>query len=134
MGEDESQIQRVLGSYCQLCDDGRFDVWADLFTEDGRLVFPGREAEGRDAIRSLMETVQSSGSRGKHMTANTLIDVDGVSASSSSDYRVVRPEDGRLAVVAAGRYHDRLARSGGRWRFTERVITMLGDPVGARDG
>jgi hypothetical protein len=31
--------------------------------------------------------------------------------------------------VLAGRYEDRFARVGGRWRFTERVVTpeLLGD-------
>ena len=48
----------------------------------------------------------------------------------TTDYLFVRPGADGLAIVAAGRYHDRLVRQGTRWRFTERTITMLGDESG----
>ena len=134
VGEDEHQIHRTLGAYCQHYDDGRFDEWADLFTDAAAFEFPGRRARGREAIRSLMETVHAAGPGGKHMTANTLVDVDGDSASATTDYLFVQPEGGGLAIVAAGRYHDRLVRSDGRWRFAERVITMVGDEGDAGGG
>ena len=51
MGEDEDQIRRTLSEYSQRCDDGRFDEWADLFTEDARFVLSGQVTEGRDSIR-----------------------------------------------------------------------------------
>ena len=62
--EDEDQIRRTLAEYCQLLDDGRFDQWADLFTEDARLVLLGQVTTGRDAIRDYMMGVQPDGSRG----------------------------------------------------------------------
>ena len=134
MGEDESQISWTLGAYSQRCDDGRFDEWADLFTEDARLVFPGQVAEGRDAIRALMETVQSAGARGKHITANSLVAIDGDTATATTDYLFVRPDAGRLAIIAAGRYQGTLVRQGLGWRFRERTITILGTADGGSDG
>ena len=54
VGEDEDQIRRTLAEYSQRCDDGRFDEWADLFTEDARFVLSGQVTEGRDSIRNMM--------------------------------------------------------------------------------
>ena len=134
MREDEDQIRRTLGEYSQRCDDGRFDEWADLFTEDARLVLSGQVTKGRDTIRQYMMTVQSANSRGMHITANSLVDVDGDSATATTDYMFVRPTAQGLAIIAAGRYYDQLVRDGMQWRFREREITMLTTPIRTSDG
>lgn len=134
MTGDRDQIGRTLAEYCQLLDDGRFDQWADLFTEDARLVLLGRVTTGRHAIRDYMMGVQSEGSRGLHMTANILVDADGDTATATTDYMFVRPSGGGLAIIAAGHYYDRLVRGGTRWRFSEREITLLAAPETSADG
>ena len=91
MTEDQDQIRRTLAEYCQLLDDGQFDQWADLFTEDARLVLLGKVTTGRDAIRDYMMGVQPDGSRGLHMTANSVVDADGDSATATTDYMFLRP-------------------------------------------
>lgn len=128
MGEDEDQIMRTFGQYSQWCDDGRFDEWAELFTEDASFVVSGSVTRGRDAIREYMQAVLPAESRGKHVTTNSLIDVDGDTATAATDYLFVRPTAQGPAIVAAGRYDDRLVRDGTRWRFRERTITMLSVP------
>ncbi len=135
MGEDEDQIRRTLGAYSQRCDDGRFDEWSDLFTEDARMCVGGQVTEGRQAIRAAMAAMQPDGARGKHITANSLIDVDvdGDTATAATDYVFVRRGPDGLAIVAAGRYHDRLVRQGSQWRFSDRTVTQLGDGAGAPD-
>lgn len=129
MSDDVEQIRRTLGEYSRLCDDGRFDEFADLFTADARLLMLGEEIEGNDAIAATMASVQPDGARGLHMTANPLVDIDGAEATATTDYLFVRPAVDGLAVVAAGRYYDRLRRDEDRWRFSERRITLMG-----RDG
>jgi uncharacterized protein (TIGR02246 family) len=125
VGEDEQQIRRTLSEYSQRCDDGRFDEWSDLFTDDARFVLMGEVTEGRDAIRDYMMTVQAEGRRGMHVTTNSLIDVDGDGATATTDYLFVRPTAEGLGVIAAGRYIDQLVRDDGRWRFQVREITLL---------
>lgn len=134
MRDDEDRIRSTLSEYSQRCDDGRFEEWAALFTEDARFVMAGNVTEGRDAIRKYMEKVQPPGSRGKHVTTNSLIDVDGDTATAATDYLFVRPTDGGIAIIAAGRYYDRLVRDGTEWRFHEREITMVGDPPRTSNG
>jgi uncharacterized protein (TIGR02246 family) len=132
--EDEDAIRRTLGEYSQHCDDGRFDEWADLFTSDARLVLAGTVTEGRDAIKEYMTTVQAAGRRGMHVTTNSLVDVDGDTATATTDYLFVRPTTEGLAIIAAGRYYDTLVRDRMRWRFQERSITMLPAATGGSDG
>lgn len=134
MGNDEDQIRRTLGEYSQCCDDGRFQEWSDLFAEDARLILAGQTTEGRGAIRALMEAIQPEGARGRHITSHSLVDVDGDTATASTDYLFVRPTPDGLTLVATGRYHDQLIRDGSRWRFRQRAISLLGPPAGDADG
>jgi uncharacterized protein (TIGR02246 family) len=126
LGDDEDQVRRTLSRYCQYLDDGDFDRWIELFSDDAVLHFAGRSSEGRAAIRAFMETVQPPEGRGKHITANSLVDVDGDGATARTDYLFVHPTAGGLVPVATGRYHDELVRDGDRWRFRQRRITLLG--------
>jgi len=128
VGEDEDRIRRTLSEYSQRCDDGRYDEWSQLFTEDARFVVSGTEARGRPAIRDLMTRMLPPGQGGKHITSNTLVDIDGDTATSTTDYLFVRPTGAGPTIVAAGRYHDQLARDGVDWKFRLRSITMLDDP------
>jgi uncharacterized protein (TIGR02246 family) len=125
VGDDEDQVTRTLARYCQYLDDGDFDRWVELFTEDARLLFAGLTSEGRPDIRAFMEQVQPPEGRGKHITANALVDVDGDSASAHTDYLFLRPTAEGLVPVATGRYHDELVRDGEGWRFRRREITLL---------
>ncbi|HUY66341.1 MAG TPA: nuclear transport factor 2 family protein [Acidimicrobiales bacterium] len=134
MGEDEDQVRRTIAAYSQHCDDGRFDQWSELFVDDAHLVVAGRANEGRGDIRRYMESVQPPEARGKHITANSLVEVDGDTAVAHTDYLFVRAGAGGLTLVATGRYHDQLVRDGSRWRFRRREITLLGLPDGSAGG
>jgi uncharacterized protein (TIGR02246 family) len=134
VGEDEDRIRRTISEYSQRCDDGRFQEWSELFTEDGRFVVAGNATQGREPIRQMMAAMLPPGSRGKHITSNTIVDIDGDRAASTTDYLFVRPAPTGPVIVAAGRYRDRLVRDGTSWRFEERSITMLAETEGTADG
>lgn len=132
--EDDQHIRRTLAQYSQWCDDGRFDEWEQLFTDDARLVFADQTTVGRPAIREYMERVQAPAARGKHLIANSLVDVDGDTASAVTDYLFIRASKDGLAMVASGRYYDELVREGSQWRFRRRLITLLAPPDPGSDG
>lgn len=122
----EEQIRRTLARYCSLCDDGRFEEWSDLFTDDARFHVMGRTSEGRDAIRAFIEKGQTPELRGKHVIALPLIIQDGFggTAHAWTDFVFVNQQ---FEVSSAGRYHDRLVRGGDdRWRFLLREIVFMG--------
>ena len=122
-------IRRTLAQYCQLCDDGRFDEWIDLFTVDARFEVMGRSYEGRDAIKAFMEVGQSPERRGRHMIGEPVVvmDVDGAGSAAHAwtDYVFI---DKDRTITSIGRYHDELVlHTGDRWRFALREIVFQGD-------
>jgi uncharacterized protein (TIGR02246 family) len=130
---DHEQIRRLLADYCHACDDGDFDLFADLFTEGATFTVMGDTHRGRAAIRAFMEAAQPPERRGKHIISEPAIalDGDGASAHCRTDYAFVgRGSDARsLAVTSTGRYVDRLERGPDRrWRLADRRIVFLGDP------
>jgi 3-phenylpropionate/cinnamic acid dioxygenase small subunit len=125
----EESIRRTLALYCQLCDDGRFDEWAELYTDDAELHVMGSVYRGRADIRAFIEKGQPPERRGKHVCANSVIDLDdrGATATAVTDYVFVARTGAGLAITSTGRYHDRLVADDGRWRFSRREIVFLGD-------
>jgi 3-phenylpropionate/cinnamic acid dioxygenase small subunit len=124
---DEEGIRRTLALYCQLCDDGRFDEWEQLYTEDAVFKVMGAVHQGREAIKGFISEAQPDGRRGKHVAVNPLIEVDGDAARAWTDYIWVGPGTGQFPVTNAGRYHDRLVKRDGRWLFVERQIVFMGE-------
>jgi 3-phenylpropionate/cinnamic acid dioxygenase small subunit len=123
---DEDAIRRTIAQYCHFCDDGRFDDWADLYTDDATFSVMGNTYTGRAEVKAFIEKGQSPERRGKHICFNTVIDIDagGGSARAWTDYIFI---DKSHAITSAGRYHDRFVRQPDRWRFVERRIVFLGD-------
>jgi ketosteroid isomerase-like protein len=121
---DEDAIRRTIAQYCQLCDDGRFDEWADLYTDDATFSVMGMTYTGRADVKAFIEKGQAPERRGKHLCFNSIIDIDGDSARAITDYVFI---DKQHAITSAGRYHDRLIRQPDRWRFAERRILFLGE-------
>lgn len=121
---DEDAIRRTIAQYCQLCDEGRFDEWADLYVEDATFSVMGRTYIGRADVQAFIEQGQPPERRGKHLCFNSVIDIDGDSARVITDYVFI---DKQRVITSAGRYHDRLIRQPDRWRFAERRIVFMGE-------
>lgn len=121
---DQEAIRATLSAYCQLLDDGRFDEWVELFTEDVAFGVLGQVHRGPAAVRGFVEPVQQAESRGRHVLSEPLISVEGDTATVTTDYCFIGQD---LAVTSAGRYHDVLERDGARWRIAAREIVFLGD-------
>jgi SnoaL-like domain len=127
----EEEVGRTLALYCQLCDDGRFDEWGELFIEDAQFTVLGRTHHGRGDIQAWIEKAQAPELRGKHLLGQSIVDVDsgGGTATGVTDYAFIgRTPEGGFAITSAGRYHDIFVRGDdGRWRFATREIRFLGD-------
>lgn len=123
--DPQTAVARTLARYCQLCDDGDFEPWAELFEIHAVMTVLGTEHHGRDAIRAFIESAQGPSARGKHFLGQSVIDVDeelGL-ATAVTDYVFV---DKAYAITSAGRYHDTLRRGpDGEWRFTSREVRFL---------
>ena len=125
---DELQISRVLARYCHLIDDGRFDDVVALFTADGSFAFGDLAATGHAELRSWFEQMQPPELRGKHLTTNVVVEVDGDEAVVVSDFVFFAFRERRLVPMVAGRYRDELTRVDGGWLIRRRDSEQVRPP------
>jgi 3-phenylpropionate/cinnamic acid dioxygenase small subunit len=123
MGSDFEGVRRTIAQYCHLVDDARWDEWTQLFTADATFSVLGRTMKGHEELKTFISASLYPGA-GKHVTVNTVIDVDGDEARSVSDFVYVAPEGDGFKIMTAGRYTDRLVREGDRWLFAAREIVL----------
>ena len=133
MSEPHEAIRNLLGRYCELMDAGDWAGLGELFAHAVLTDFDGNlAARGRDGVLRLYRdgTQTYDGSpRTRHLTTNTVIDVDGDTAVARSSFVVFQATDALcLQPIAAGRYRDRFARHDGTWRFVARAFAL--DQVG----
>ena len=71
----EEGIRRTLAQYAQLCDEGRFAEFGDLFEPDARFHVMGETQVGRAAIEVWIAASQGPEARGKHAMLSSVIDL-----------------------------------------------------------
>ena len=124
-------VRRTLATYCQTCDDGRFDDFAECFAPDATMTALGRTVVGRDAIRGWIAAAMPPERRGKHVCVNAVITCDGDTAHAESDFLFLAPGPRGPVISTAGRYVDDLRRDGDRWVFTRRDIVLMAPGAGS---
>jgi len=131
--ESELAILRALYRYCHLLDNGRQTELVDLFAPDGvldvryvrRTGGPSHREAGHAALaRWIASYAKVPQGKQQHLLTAPIIAIEGAGATAESYFTTVEARAGGPAVVAAGRYRDRLARRDGRWRFIERIAEV----------
>lgn len=119
---DDTAIRNVIASYAHAADDGDGQGLAALFTADGGLESLGVTVTGRTELAALIHGIYHANL--KHLQLNTVVDVDGDTATAVSDLMVQSAVPGTgWQTLAHGRYYDDLVRVDETWRFSRRVIT-----------
>jgi ketosteroid isomerase-like protein len=134
MSAAHEAIRNLLGRYCALMDAAEWSAVGDLFAH-AALVGPTGEpvAAGAHAVAALYErgTKLHDGSPAtRHVTANTVIEVDGDTATAASSYVVFQGlDDFPLQPIITGRYADAFEQVAGEWRFARRqfFVDHVGD-------
>ena len=130
--QDLEGIRRLVALYGPLLDAGRLDEWGELFTRDAVFSVYGRTYRGREEIvREIGGMQPPSGRPVKHLLLAPVVDFAGADAALAwTDMTVYATgEDRRISIATMGRYHDRLARDEGRWRFRERILVFAGEAL-----
>lgn len=125
---DHRDIAHLLARYCHCCDDGDFAALVSLFTTDGTFAYGRVEATGPQALTDFFVAAQPPERRGKHLTTNAVVDLDGDAADVTSDFVFLNFRDGALVPSVAGRYVDRLVRRHGTWLIQRRDARALSAP------
>ena len=137
------EIAELIYRYAELVDAGDFDGVGKLLI---RASFGGPDTpmvSGAQEIAALFTVAtrrfpEGSGRhradpgtpKTRHLVLNTIIEIDGDTASARSTFCVVQATDRvALAPIVVGRYYDTFARDGDGWFFTERIadVEMVGD-------
>ena len=128
---DTAAIRRLLAGCCQSLDDGHFEEWAALYTEDCRFSVMGQRTQGRDEMRALIEPFQTAELRGKHMISEPRINLHGDEANATTDFTFVAKDN---KILQTGRYYDILRKGADGWQVSGREIVFTGDePIGLDD-
>jgi 3-phenylpropionate/cinnamic acid dioxygenase small subunit len=134
MSEAHEAIRNLLGRYCELMDAASWPALGELFAA-GELVGPDGAvlAAGAAAVAAMYERgtrLYEGSPRTRHITANTIVEVDGAAATARSSYVVFQAVDAlALQPIITGRYHDTFVRAPGGWRFARRqfFVDHVGD-------
>ena len=125
---DTAAIRRLLAGCCQALDDGHFEEWGSLHTEDCRFAVMGRRTQGRAEMRAMIEPFQTDELRGKHMISEPRINLHGDEANATTDFAFVAKDN---RILQTGRYYDILRRGADGWQVAGREIVFTGDePIG----
>ncbi len=130
--EDKEAIRDVFAAYCFRMDDGDYRGVAELFAEDGEWISSYSHAHGPDEIVAMLShniPDPKSGIIRKHFVMNSLIQVDGDTATARASYLVFVGEGQGPKPIVCGCYEDVLIRQKDGWRFkTRRLIhDILGE-------
>jgi len=117
-----SACERLNLDYSHHADSGRMDEWAQLFAEDGELIFFGQTHSGRVAIKAAGGTDVTL-----HVITNIRIEPLSADEAQGTAYvtTYVNPADGAaggVTPVAVGTYDDRYRRTPEGWRFARRTF------------
>jgi hypothetical protein len=122
---DERDILRLNALYNWACYDRDPDAYADCFVADGAYESrnSGSRNEGREQLRQGIIGAKNSAWLMGHVTADSVIDVDGDEASQKVFVLLYRREngDGENEFFASGTYSDTLRRTPDGWRYVRRT-------------
>ena len=130
--EDKFAIQELVSRYNHAIDFGNYEAWVECFTEDG--VFDGSAGcfVGRAELQKFTEqfkTTRANLPNVRHCVMNTVTDVEGDTAISSSYLQLLTTGKEGAKVMFSGRYDDKLVKVRGKWRFKERKVTRDTPPA-----
>ncbi len=123
---DRVEIEALRGEFTDAAMMRDYDRLASLFSPDGAVRMPHVPAElvGREQIRAWGERVPALVDYFVQTTHPGVIQLDGATASGRAYIQeLMRLRDGSSHLNYAI-YHDRYQRTGGGWKFTERVYEI----------
>jgi len=149
------EIELLYTDYAHCLDNDRLEDWPGFFTEDCAyrvisaenfeaglplgLIYATSKNMLVDRVMALREANIYEPQRYRHLISNIRIEVDTAdSLDIIANFIVVRTmQDGAMAVFAAGRYVDRVVRSGDVWKFARKdavldsrqIDTLLAIPI-----
>ena len=116
--EDREAIKELRARYCWTVDEGKYEEFLSLFTDDvecdfGNLgTFKGK-AEWR---KFVYETIPTFFSRMRHLIHNEITELDGDQVKGKAYFEFVGIRQGD-SFVGGGHYEHKYSKINGEWKF-----------------
>ena len=126
---DELEIKRLGHLYARGADSNDPDMYAGVFTEDGKVDSPGVPTiVGQEALRKIPGMLRQFYHMTQHVVFNAVVHITGDTASGETYCQashVTRKNDGSMeAFIWAIRYQDEYRKEKGKWRFSHRKLIV----------
>jgi 3-phenylpropionate/cinnamic acid dioxygenase small subunit len=126
---DDLEIRQLAFRYCRALDTKDWTLLDDVFVADATAELgTSTTLVGIDAIRSRIRSALEHLDDSQHLVSNHEIAVDGDTATHRcylQAQHVRRSAVGGPNYIVAGRYEDRLVRTGDGWRISHRTLTVM---------
>lgn len=123
--DDRLAIAELLAQYVLTLDADEVEQCVQLFVPDGGFEVYGKVFAGHEGLRAML----TAAPRGLHLTGQTLVSLDGDSATCRSQLLFVDASSHEMRLTL---YDDVLVRVDGAWRFSLRRCRFL-TPEGLSD-
>ncbi|MFC6731632.1 MULTISPECIES: nuclear transport factor 2 family protein [unclassified Haladaptatus] len=122
--EEFLEISQLKHEYCYRIDDGDYDEWVSLFTEDGTFGRAGQDpAEGAEGLQYFAtEIFDNMYQQTAHLLSNPVIDVDGDEATGQWYLLLQFTDDEGEQQWMQGRYEDEFERVDGEWKLSSVTV------------
>ena len=138
--EARLRVEDLLREYAACIDDGRYEEWPAMFTEECRYLIIPRESHERgyvsgfylcesrgmlqDRILCLRETAIYESQHYRHLVGGTrVLEWSSGSCRAETPFSVIRTtQDGAMSLFAAGKYVDEVVFEGDKALFREMLV------------
>ncbi len=123
---DREKIREIVHRYCWAVDRGTLEEVMAFFHDDpcDLILVPGKRYMGRVAVQAWYDVYMRNRMQVlRHLIHNQVIMITGDTAVSKSYFDAVGDLKGE-SITVAGFYADTLLRVRGKWKFTEKVISL----------
>jgi hypothetical protein len=112
---DQDIIRNMIADYCSLADQGKYELWIKLFSEDAVFKINGElVATGADQIYAKFTSRISP--PGTHVAVNVRIEVQNATSEAKGDFFFL---DSLKKVAVIGRYEALLKKYEGVWKIID---------------
>lgn len=130
--EIESEVKKLMDTYCNLADSFRWEEWASCFEEDAVFDLPNTfgKLNGRiDILRKCKGSMDSIYAGMQHYIVNVCVDVcDASTAKATGNLIFVGVPDLSKPTEyyqSGGRYQWEFVKKNGKWRISNAVLDFI---------
>lgn len=128
---DALEISELYARYAHYFDNVEPELWASLFTPDGRFIRPAPQpiVEGTQELAGFVREANTLNPGMKHFVSNISLDEGPGGVRARAYFLALRMAPGdSVRLRNAGTYEDVIVKHDGAWRFSEHRITSWVSP------